>query len=213
MAIAAATSRADVNLVAYQRVVSVFNCGTSDFGKNQVTTKTSVADCFGPSDVRRPTAPTNCASSDLTAVSRSVARGAKMASGSASGETSAVAIYQPEEETAQMYSYIADRSLNSVYKFFFRLAQPSFVISRYPILWQRFFKSGSVEVSGAGPGGARLDFTLQEIFLDWIRPACLGYSTRAVSLSGGSELELEEVERSQLPDGDWRISYELTWKE
>ena len=120
---------------------------------------------------------------------------------------------KPEEETAQMYSYIADRSLNSVYKFFFRLAQPSFVISRYPILWQRFFKSGSVEVSNAGAGRARLDFTLPEIFLDWIRPACLGYSTRAVGLSGGSELEMEEIDRSPLADGLWRVSYQLRWTE
>ncbi len=120
---------------------------------------------------------------------------------------------RPEEETAQMYSYIADRSLNSVYKFFFRLAQPSFVIARYPILWQRFFKSGSVEVSGGGAGRARLDFTLTEIFLDWIRSPCLGYSTRAVSLSGGSDLRMEEIEQSPLADGLWRISYQLSWTE
>ena len=112
-----------------------------------------------------------------------------------------------------MYSYIADRSLNSVYKFFFRLAQPSFVISRYPILWQRFFKSGTVEVSDAGRGRARLDFTLPEIFLDWIRPACLGYSTKAVSLSGGSELQMDEIEQSALGEGLWRISYQLRWQE
>ena len=120
---------------------------------------------------------------------------------------------RPEEETARMYSYIADRSLNTVYKFFFRLAQPSFVISRYPVLWDRFFKSGRVEVSNAGGGHARLDFTLPEIFLDWIRPACLGYSTKAVSLSGGSDLELEEIDRSRLADGEWRVSYQLSWQE
>ena len=112
-----------------------------------------------------------------------------------------------------MYSYIADRSLNSIYKFFFSLTQPSFVISRYPVLWQRFFKSGAVEVSGAGAGRARLDFTLPEIFLDWIRPACLGYSAKAVGLSGGSDLVLDELERSRLPDGQWRVAYQLTWQE
>lgn len=120
---------------------------------------------------------------------------------------------RPDDETARMYSYIANRSLNSVYKFFLRLAQPSFVISHYPILWKRFFLSGSVQVPDAGPGRARLEFDLPEIFLDWIRPACLGYSSRAVSLSGGSDLELEEIERVQQPDGEWRISYALRWKE
>ena len=120
---------------------------------------------------------------------------------------------QREEETARMYSYIADRSLNSVYKFFFRLADPSFVIARYPILWQRFFKSGSVEVPVARAGEARLEFLLPEIFLDWIRPACLGYSTRAISLSGGTELEMEELEQTRVEDGQWRISYDLRWSE
>jgi hypothetical protein len=110
---------------------------------------------------------------------------------------------RPDEETAQMYSYIAERSLNSVYKFFFRFAQPSFVISR----------SGTVEVPVAEAGRARLDFTLPEIFLDWLRPACLGYSTKAISLSGGSDLEMTELEQSPLADGEWRISYELAWKE
>ena len=120
---------------------------------------------------------------------------------------------RPEVETARMYSYIADRSLNSVYKFFFRFAQPSFVISRYPILWQRFFESGQVEVPFARAGHARLDFILPEIFLDWIRPACLGYSTKAISLSGGSNLEMKDLEPSRLTDGEWRIAYALSWQE
>ena len=120
---------------------------------------------------------------------------------------------RPEVETARMYSYIADQSLNSVYKFFFRFAQPAFVISRYPILWQRFFTSGRVDVPFARAGNARLEFTLPEIFLDWIRPACLGYSTKAISLSGGSGLEMEDLETSRRADGEWRIAYQLTWQE
>jgi hypothetical protein len=118
-----------------------------------------------------------------------------------------------EEELASMYSYVADRSLNSVYKFFFRLAEPSFVISRYPVLWQRFFDSGTVRVPVARSRHARLEFDLPEIFLDWLRPACLGYSSKAVGLSGGQKLELEDADMSQLGDDLWRVCYELSWDE
>ena len=120
---------------------------------------------------------------------------------------------QAEDETARMYSFIADRSLNTVYKFFFRFAEPSFVISRYPVLWKRFFDSGRVEVPVAERGRARLDFELPSIFLDWLRPACLGYSQKAIELSGGNDLELTDREQSRLGEDLWRISYDLGWKE
>lgn len=118
-----------------------------------------------------------------------------------------------ESETARMYAFIADRSLNSIYKFFFRFADPKFVISRYPVLWGRFFESGRVAVPLAERGRARLDFELEEIFLDWLRPACLGYSQKAVELSGGSELVLTDREVARAAEDIWRVSYELTWKE
>ncbi len=119
----------------------------------------------------------------------------------------------PSEETARMYEHIADRSLTTVHKFFFRFAEPSFVIKRYPILWQRFFLAGKVEVPVAGPGHAELEFELPEIFLDWLGPACAGYSKRAVELAGGSDFILSQPERKHLGDDIYRLTYELTWKE
>ncbi len=80
------------------------------------------------------------------------------------------------DELARVYEYIADQSLNKVYKIFFRLANPSFVIKNYPKLWANFFNTGKVEVPAAEKGRAVLKFVLPEIFLDWLPPACLGYS-------------------------------------
>ncbi len=94
---------------------------------------------------------------------------------------SAEAGEQDEAALAKMYEYIADRSLNVMYKAFFRLTRPSFVIRNYPKLWTRFFSKGSVTVPSAEAGRAALIFELPEIFLDWIGPACLGYSTKAVT--------------------------------
>jgi hypothetical protein len=119
----------------------------------------------------------------------------------------------PDQETAQMYEFIADKSLSSIHNFFFRFADPSFVIKRYPILWQRFFKSGEVRVPEAKKGEARLEFDLPEIFSDWLQPACSGYSKKAIEMAGGSDLRLKQIEQKELPGGIWRTIYELSWSE
>lgn len=118
-----------------------------------------------------------------------------------------------DREMARMYEHIADRSLSLIYKVFFRVTRPSFVIGNYPKLWARFFTEGTVEVPRAEREGATLVFTLPEVFLDWLPPACLGFSTRAVQMAGGTELTQRQTERSPLPDGNWRIVYDLRWSE
>lgn len=114
---------------------------------------------------------------------------------------------------ARMYEYIADRSLNAVYKIFLKLAHPSFVIGNYPKLWSRFFTAGSVTVPTAEKGFAKLRFEVPEMFLDWLGPACLGYSTKAVSMSGGRDVLVEELSRKLLPSGEWAVDFEIRWSE
>ena len=63
-----------------------------------------------------------------------------------------------EAETARLYEFIADNSLNILYKAFFQLANPSFVIRNYPKLWTRFFEAGKVEVPVAEKGHAIVKF-------------------------------------------------------
>ncbi len=117
-----------------------------------------------------------------------------------------------DAELSRIYEYIADQSLNRMYKIFFRLMNPAFVLRNYPTLWGRFFNSGSVEVPVAEKGKAVLKFILPEIFVDWLPPACLGFSRKAVEMSGGEGLSLQELSR-QKQAGDWVIVYELRWKE
>jgi hypothetical protein len=118
-----------------------------------------------------------------------------------------------EAEIAKMYEYIADRSLNVLYKMFFKVTTPAFVIGNYPMLWDRFFTAGRVEVPRAERGGANVKFIVPEIFLDWLPPACLGYSKKAVEMAGGKNLTLKQQSKSLLPDGVWEIVYELRWDE
>lgn len=118
-----------------------------------------------------------------------------------------------EEETARMYEFIADRSLTTVHKFFFRFADPSFVIKRYPMLWERFFLTGKVNVATAEKGRAVLEFQLPNIFLDWLGPACAGYSKRAVELAGGRDFELQEISHQDLEGDSHQTDFELRWTE
>ena len=118
-----------------------------------------------------------------------------------------------DSEIACIYEYIADQSLNKIYKIFFTFANPSFVIKNYPIFWDKFFNSGKVEVPLSEKGHAVVKFTLPEIFLDWLPPACLGYSKKAVEMAGGRDLTMQAKSKSMVSAGTWEIAYELRWKE
>jgi hypothetical protein len=118
-----------------------------------------------------------------------------------------------QQQLALIYEYIADQSLNKIYKIFFRFANPSFVIKNYPKLWANFFNTGKVEVPVAAKGHAVLKFILPEIFLDWLPPACMGYSKKAVEMSGGKDLSMKEVSTKRLGEDSWEITFELNWSE
>lgn len=113
---------------------------------------------------------------------------------------------------AELYSYIADRSLNSLYKVFFRFSQPSFVLKNYPKLWSRFFTSGQVEVPFADAGIAEVKFTLPEIFLDWLPGACYGYSKKAVEMAGGKNVKVTKKQQKLLESGNYEIIYTVEWE-
>lgn len=118
-----------------------------------------------------------------------------------------------DHELAGIYEYIADQSLNAMYKIFFRIANPSYVIQNYPKLWSKFFNAGKVEVTAAEKGHAVLKFLLPEIFNDWLPPACLGYSKKAVEMAGGRNLVMRKNSSVKVSEDLWETIYELRWTE
>ena len=76
-----------------------------------------------------------------------------------------------------------------------------------------FFNSGTVEVQVAESGHAILKFLLPEIFNDWLPPACLGYSKKAVEMAGGRNLVMKKNSAGKTSDGQWETVYELQWTE
>jgi hypothetical protein len=118
-----------------------------------------------------------------------------------------------DTEIAAIYEFIADQSLSKTYKIFFKFANPSFVIKNYPKLWNMFFNTGTVEVQVAESGHAVLKFLLPEIFNDWLPPACLGYSKKAVEMAGGRNLVMKKNSAGKTSDDLWETIYELRWME
>lgn len=112
---------------------------------------------------------------------------------------------------AAMYEYAADQSLNTLYKVFFRLANPAFVIGNFPKLWPRFFTAGEVRVDNVARDRAELHFSVPAPFLDWLGPACLGYSSKAVQLAGGRDVRVREMDRRSGTDGNWQVGYQVSW--
>ncbi len=118
-----------------------------------------------------------------------------------------------DSELASIYEFIANQSLNRVYKIFFRLAHPSFAIKNYPGLWSMFFNAGKVEVPVAEKGHAVVRFLLPGIFTDWLHPACLGYSKKAVEMAGGRSLTMQRMSHQKKAEDLWETVYELRWHE
>lgn len=115
------------------------------------------------------------------------------------------------QSTAALYAFIADRSLSTLYKVFFRMANPSFVLKNYPKLWDRFFTSGEVTVPIAEKNNAQIKFKLPEMFLDWLPGACYGFSKKAVEMAGGKNMRMNEISKKILDDGEYEIIYNLEW--
>lgn len=95
---------------------------------------------------------------------------------------------------------------------FFKLAKPEYVISNYPKLWRRFFDCGEVIVPVAEAGHAIIEFHLPDIFLDWLPPACFGYSKKDIELAGGTQMEMELITKQRDNHELWNIRYELKWR-
>jgi hypothetical protein len=70
-----------------------------------------------------------------------------------------------------------------------------------------------VDVPVADKSHASVRFLLPDVFDDWLSPACLGYSTKAVAMAGGSDLTMKRTAYEKKPDGLFESVYELCWKE
>lgn len=105
--------------------------------------------------------------------------------------------------------FSAEDGLSTVYRFFFKVGSPNFIISRAAKVWSSYYNGGSMEVIKNDKGHAivRLgDWPLpKKEHCDRVR----GWITRAIEMSGGRNVVVKET-KCQCSGGKC-CEYDLKW--
>lgn len=105
--------------------------------------------------------------------------------------------------------YAAEVNLPTLYRLFYRLGSPQFILRKAAQLWSVHYDSGKLAAFEEGKGGARLEI------VDFARPhrahclSVLGWASRSVELSGGT-LQKADEERCRTR-GDETCELVLRW--
>lgn len=105
----------------------------------------------------------------------------------------------------------ADYGLNTVYKIFFKIGSPQFIISRASRVFSSYYQRGSMVVTETGPGLVKLEL---RGFDDGAPEYCeriFGWMTHTMELCGAHDLQPSHVTCVHLSDDVCR--FEGHWKE
>ena len=109
----------------------------------------------------------------------------------------------------ELATYAADANLPTLYRIFYKLTSPSFILRKAAQLWDVHYSSGKLVVEKM-PDGALMRI---EGFDTPHRTHCLsvmGWAHRSIELSGGKSVETEEV--SCRANGDASCEMRARWK-
>lgn len=104
----------------------------------------------------------------------------------------------------------ADYGLTTVYKIFFKIGSPQFIISRASRVFSSYYRQGRLDVPESGPGFANAEL---RDFKDGSPEYCeriFGWMARTLELCGARELRTSHV--TCVHRGDALCRFEGTWK-
>ncbi|MEW6516351.1 MAG: hypothetical protein AB1439_05530 [candidate division FCPU426 bacterium] len=87
--------------------------------------------------------------------------------------------------------YSADQGLKGVYKLFYKVGSPEFIIQRGAKVWNQYFVNGQLNVAKVAPGEARITLTEVESPTEEHCLSVLGWVHRTLELSGGKNVRTE----------------------
>ena len=92
----------------------------------------------------------------------------------------------------QLGRFGADANLTTIYRLFFKVGSPSWILSRTLRLWSAHYDSGYAEITTRGPNGAVL--RIRGVATRIARTVCRwpGWAERSIELSGGERAFVEE---------------------
>lgn len=111
----------------------------------------------------------------------------------------------------KMAGQTAEDDLSTVYKIFFKVLKPAFIVGKAQQLWEQYYDSGSFETIGTGPGFIEMeikDFSTPH----WAHcESILGWSERSISLTGVKNVQAEHT--SCRGRGAAKCLMKITWDE
>lgn len=106
--------------------------------------------------------------------------------------------------------FSAEDGLSTIYRFFFKVGSPNFIISRAAKIWSSYYSVGEMTIENNEKGMATI------VLRDWPTPMkehcdrVRGWITRAIEMSGGKDVKVKET-KCQCT-GDKVCQYDLRWK-
>jgi hypothetical protein len=94
----------------------------------------------------------------------------------------------------ELARYAAERSLTTIYKVFYKIGSPEFIVTRAVRVWNQYYSSGRLQVWTLGP--KRVKMVLED-FETPAREHCLsvrGWIERTLEMSGGQNVKVDEVQ-------------------
>jgi uncharacterized protein (TIGR02265 family) len=103
----------------------------------------------------------------------------------------------------------ADYGFNTVYRVFFKLGSPQFIISRGSRVFSTYFRRGRLDVTEAGPGFSNAEMRDLEDAGPEYCERILGWITRTLELSGAKQSQVGHIRC--VHRGDPVCRFEGTW--
>lgn len=88
----------------------------------------------------------------------------------------------------------AEYDLNKVYKIFYRLGAPLFIIGNAPLVWRSYYDSGRVEVEKINATRVKLQIREADEYARVVCREMEGWMERTIELSGGRQVKAEETQ-------------------
>ncbi|MCD4814138.1 hypothetical protein K8S19_10660 [bacterium] len=100
----------------------------------------------------------------------------------------------------QFGKYSAEHSLKGVYKFFYKVGSPDFIIMRATKVWNQYFENGTLTAEKEGTKQVRMILLDVEMYADEHNLSVLGWVKRTLELSGGKNVKSDIVKHRKKGD-------------
>jgi hypothetical protein len=88
-------------------------------------------------------------------------------------------------------AYSAEHALRGVYKFFYKVGSPDFIIMRAAKVWNQYFQNGYLNIEKTGKKQVRLEMRDVEMSAEEHCLSVLGWIKRTLELSGGKNVNAQ----------------------